>query len=152
MKEIEKSEFLQNKNDGKYRFVFGQQNVSCSKYYDEELSQKLSVGLISSGTLKPNIKRLKKYFAVMVDNEVHFIDIKDEKVKKSIDLNSFAYDIIEYYNKFIILGEIDILVIDSAFNVEQKVELSDILSEYNIENDALIYTTFDNDNKNILKL
>lgn len=152
MKEIEKFEFLQNKEDGKYGYVFGQQNLSCSKYYEVELSQKLLVGLISSGALKPSMKRLKKYFAVMVDNEIYFIDIKDEIVIKTLILNSFAYDIIEYYNKFIILGEIDILVIDSVFNIEQKVELSDILSKYKIENDVLIYTTFDNDKKNILNL
>jgi len=140
---IDKSEFEENKNKNKYKYCFGECESGGSKIYESKLSNTLNVALVSNGGLSPKINLCNGLYILLVDNHIYIIGIEDEEFKKSFDLKSFVYDVVDYNKKLIIIGEIDIVVVGYDFNILEKVELNDILSNYFIRDGILYYSTME---------
>lgn len=142
-KNIDKYEFEENKNKNKYKYCFGECESSCSKIYESELSSTLNIAVVSNGGLSPKINLCSGLYILLIDNHIYIISGEDEEIKKSFDLKSFVYDVVDYNKKLIIIGEIDILVVDCDFNILKKAELNDILSNYYIRDGILYYSTME---------
>lgn len=146
--EIEKALFIQRQKEEYYKYVIGSDFNRCEKAYEITLPSQEKVGAMLLKQNVPKATQWKNKIVISANNELHVFSIDGTLIKSF----STSIDIQEYVlleNKIIVIGEIDILLIDETCEIIQKISLPGILTQYDFIQDVMVCQT---DEEEIVKI
>ena len=99
------------------------------------------VGCLSNDLSTPQVQEWNEKYIVSINNEIYILSKEKLELIKTFSLNISVYEVITDAELLYIFGEIDILALNKQLEVVKQIKLDDILTDYNIENGKINYTT-----------
>lgn len=142
IRKIESCEFENNSKNGKYKYVFGKdQGEGRKDKFEIVFDNGEQVGCLSNDLSTPQVQEWNEKYIVSINNEIYILSKEKLELIKTFSLNISVYEVITDAELLYIFGEIDILALNKQLEVVKQIKLDDILTDYNIENGKINYTT-----------
>ena len=136
IKEIEKAVFLERKPQ--YALCIG---AGTRAYYEIIIAKNKTLALLSEGIDKPQHTFWQRKDILLLDK---FVYIVDENLHiQEICLLAPVYEVLCTDEKAVIMGEIDIVVLNRDCEEISRIELSDILTGYDLQQGILRFEMMD---------
>ena len=154
--EIDETYTVDSMDNRKYDYIFNTEGYKRSDFY-----KALSIS-VSSENEGYSIVLVGDYYSYDMDSALlegdalivlqnHLltkIDLKSRQIIKKIQISNscgIAYAIFKEHDKYIIIGELDVLGLDSDFAVEWVFSGKDAFSDYEMCRDCIWLTDFENE-------